>query len=57
MQFLVALLVGVGVGTWVYTKILRSTGGNTKSTLIVAGVTGVGVFILTYLLAVTLLKP
>lgn len=35
----VALLFGAGISTWVYTKVMRTTGGNTKSSLIVTAVT------------------
>lgn len=34
----VAFLFAAGAATWVYTKIQRNTGGNTQSSLIVAGV-------------------
>jgi hypothetical protein len=55
MQFLIAFFVGTGVATWVYTKIIRSSGGNLKSTLIVSGISGAGAFFVTYLLALSLL--
>ncbi len=55
MQFLVAFFVGLGFGTWVYTKIIRSTGGNTKSALTVAGISGLGAFVVIYLLALAFL--
>lgn len=35
----VALLFGVGLSTWVYTKVMRTTGGNTKNSLVVVAVT------------------
>ncbi len=34
----VALMFGAGFGTWVYTKVYRSTGGSTQNSLVVAGV-------------------
>lgn len=34
----VALLFGVGLSTWVYTKVMRTTGGNTQNALIVTAV-------------------
>jgi len=36
-----SILFGIGVGTWVYTKVMHSTGGNYKSSYIVAGIIGV----------------
>lgn len=42
---LVALMFSSGVGVWVYSKIMRSTGGNTQNSLIVAGITGVIAFV------------
>jgi len=39
-NFLIALLVSVGSGTWIYNKMFSRTGGNTKSALTVAGVSG-----------------
>jgi hypothetical protein len=55
MQFLIAFFVGTGAATWVYTKIIRSTGGNVKSTLIVSVISGLGAFFVTYLLALSFL--
>ncbi len=37
---LVGFLLGAGVAAWVYSKIMRSTGGNSRNSLIVAGVAG-----------------
>lgn len=37
---LFGFLVGASLSAWVYSKILRSTGGNTKNALIVAGCAG-----------------
>ena len=41
----VSLLFAAGLSTWVYTKVIRSTGGNTKSSLIVGGITFIFSFI------------
>lgn len=38
---LVAFLVGIGFGGWVYSKTQRSTGNNTQTSLITAGASGV----------------
>jgi hypothetical protein len=36
----VGIILGIGFGGWVYAKMQRKTGGNTKSSLIVAGACG-----------------
>jgi hypothetical protein len=55
MNFLVGFLVGISVGTWVFSRLMRNTGGNTKSALIVAGFAGGGAFLVFFLLARALL--
>jgi hypothetical protein len=47
----VGLLAGLGFGAWVYSKIMKQSGGNTQNSLIVAGAAALGAF----LLVVTLL--
>lgn len=37
---LIGFLLGAGFAAWVYSKIMRSTGGNTQNALIVAGTAG-----------------
>lgn len=44
MNLMVSLFAGIGIATWVYTKIMRSTGGNNQNSLIVAGSAGLGAF-------------
>lgn len=45
----VALLVALGGGTWLYTKLQRSSGyGNSKNALIGAAVAGVILFIVAF---------
>jgi hypothetical protein len=41
----VALLFGAGVSVWVYTKVMRTTGGNTKNALVVSAIIFVFSFI------------
>lgn len=41
----IALLVGIGFSAWVYSKVYRSTGGNNKSSIIVAGSSGFILFL------------
>jgi hypothetical protein len=37
----IGFLLGAGFGAWVYSKMYRSTGGNTKNALVVATIAGV----------------
>lgn len=45
-NFTVALLAGIGLGGWIYSKVYRSTGGNNRSALTVAGASGFVLFLL-----------
>lgn len=47
---LIAFLMAIGSGTWVYSKFHRSTGGNTQNALLGAGFVGVIVFVLVFTL-------
>lgn len=50
-SFLIALLFGLSIGTWIYTKMARQSGyGNAKSALLGAGVAGLGVFLVLFTL-------
>ncbi len=50
--FFTALLLAVGVGTWIFTKLQQRTGyGNSRGALIGAGIAAFGVFLLVYLTA------
>ena len=51
-NFTIGILLGLGASAWVYSKMMRKTGNNTKTALIVAGVAGA----VALLLAVTLLN-
>lgn len=42
----IGFLFGAGFSAWVYSKIIRSTGGNTQNALIVAGSAGLGAMVL-----------
>lgn len=46
----IGFLFGIGIAAWIYARMQRSTGGNTKSSLTVAGVTGLVGFIFVTLL-------
>lgn len=48
---ILGILGALGVGAWVYNKIMKSTGGNTQNAVIVAAIAGGA----TFLLAITLL--
>lgn len=41
----IALLASLGAGTWIYTKMMRSTGGITQNALIVAGTSAFIIFL------------
>ncbi|HLB66494.1 MAG TPA: hypothetical protein VJJ78_02790 [Candidatus Saccharimonadales bacterium] len=49
-SFWIAFLAGIGSSGWVYSKTQRKTGGNTKSSVITAGVCGIAVFIVLWIL-------
>jgi hypothetical protein len=43
----VAATFGIGFGAWIYYKLMRQTGGNTKNSLIIAVLGGlVGAFVI-----------
>lgn len=45
-NILVGFLAGAGISAWVYSKMYRSTGGNTGNALIVAGSAGVAAWVI-----------
>ncbi len=45
-NLLIGFLAGAGIAGWVYSKMYRSTGGNTGNALIVAGSAGVGAWVI-----------
>lgn len=49
--FIIALLLALGGGTWAYTKIQRTTGGNTQTSLLMGAIAGVILFILAFIIA------
>jgi hypothetical protein len=53
-NFVTALLLAIGGGTWVYLQALKRTGGNTKSALTVAGICA-GILFVAALLALAAL--
>ena len=49
--FLIAFLVALGGGTWIFTKVQRTTGGNTQTSALMGAVAGVILFILICIIA------
>lgn len=47
---MIGFLFGVGFGGWLFSKLYRSSGGNTKNSLIVAAISGLGAMGLVMLL-------
>jgi hypothetical protein len=47
-KFVIALLFSLGAGTWIYTKLQRYSGNNTKQSLIGSLVAGVFLFIVLF---------
>ncbi len=43
---LAALLFALGFAAWIYSKTYRSTGGNTQTTVIVSGISGIFAFVI-----------
>ncbi len=44
-NLMIGLLVALSAAVWVYSKVARRTGGNTRSSLIVAGIAAAGAFL------------
>ena len=52
----IALFTALGATAWVYTKMLRKTGNNKQTSMIIAGVTGALVFFAMFVLLTFLLR-
>lgn len=49
--FLIALITAVGGGTWIYTKVQRTTGGaDPKQSALFGGIAGVIIFLLIFMI-------
>ena len=49
--FLIALFVALGGGTWIFTKVQRTTGGaDPKQSMLFGGIAGVILFILVFII-------
>ena len=42
----IAFMLAIGVSAWIYAKLMRTTGGNTKNAVTGAAISGVLLFIL-----------
>jgi len=47
-SWMIAILFAVGGATWVYTKMMRTTGNNTSSVLVVSGLAFVFLFLVSW---------
>ncbi|MBA2278815.1 hypothetical protein H0V99_00010 [Candidatus Saccharibacteria bacterium] len=47
----IALLVAVSASAWIYSKMMRSTGGNVQSSIIVSAVAAIFLFAITFIIA------
>jgi hypothetical protein len=45
---LIAFFIAAGSGTWIYTKLMRNTGGNQQSSIIASGLIGALIFIVAF---------
>ncbi len=52
---IIALLVALGAGAWIYSKMMHSTGGIAKTALIVAGTAAFFLFIIFWFIGSKLL--
>jgi hypothetical protein len=46
----IALLLGLGSGAWIYSRIYNRTGGNTTSSLVTAGICGAAIALVVFIL-------
>jgi hypothetical protein len=42
---LIGFLLGLGVAAWIYSQMMRRTGGNNQSSLVIAGIVGLIAFV------------
>ena len=52
---MIALLFSAGAAAWLYSRLMRSTGGRTRDALLAAGIVGAVVFVFLLLLLNTFL--
>lgn len=46
----IAILIGLGSGAWIYSRIYNRTGGNAKSSLTTAGISGAAIALVVFIL-------
>jgi hypothetical protein len=46
--WVISFFFAIGGATWIYTKMMRSTGNNTASVLVVAGMAGLFIFLVAW---------
>jgi hypothetical protein len=46
--WVIAFLFAIGGATWIYTKMMRTTGNNTSSVLVVAGMAAIFIFLVVW---------
>lgn len=44
----IAFLIAISASTWIYTKLMRNTGGNASSSLIAVLIIGLFIFVLAF---------
>lgn len=49
-NWIIGLLLAVGAGTWIYSKLMRTTGNNTKSSATGAGIAALFIFFVVWIL-------
>jgi len=55
-NLIIAILFGLGSGTWVYNKLLRTSGNNQKNSLIGAVIVGVLLILIVYFILGSIIK-
>lgn len=53
---LISLFIAVSASTWIYTKLQRSTGNNTKSSATASAIAGGLIFLVSYFVLSTFIK-
>jgi len=53
-SLVIAIFMAIGIATWVFSKVMERTGGNTKNSIIITVITAIFVFVITLTLLVVL---
>lgn len=54
-NFVIALLIAVSISAWIYSKLMKNTGGNTSSALTASAISGALIFVIVLIIANILL--